>query len=406
MPTSRHLIHLCATWLLALGYCLSANAATQLNGVAPFQQLGKDRFVAGLYTSTLSENANDVIGSTQQRSMELRITADTLSHRRLNRVWIEGMAINNPSDLLTKEAENMVAFSNLLTNKLVRGDQLRLDYTVGQGTTVSLNGSKLGVINSDAFFDLLLRTWIGSIPLSSTFKDQLLAGGNIDDDNLALYNSIIPDADRQDIVSVWQEERERKAAAEKAKKQAEIAKTEEAIAKPSLDIAPKVEAPNAIQAPTVAAASPKPTPPVPTPPKPEPKAAPAKEPANVAAKKPAPDIANEDDEDLNDEPALTAEIILERQRYHSQLLKWCYKYLRYPQKAVSRGQQGSIRLLVAIDRNGNVTKVTAEEESKYSLLNKEALNAIERANPFPQVPSSIKGEQYSFTLPIVFKLPD
>ncbi len=385
---------------------LSAHAEPVLNGIAPFQQLGKDRFVAALYSDSLTDNANEILDTTQQRSMELRITADELSPRRLNRLWIEGMAINNPPHLLTKEADNMVSFTQLIKDKLHRGDSLRLDYRVGAGTEVKVNSVSVGNLPGDQFFDLLLRTWIGSIPLSSTFKNQLLASGNVDDDILNLYNSITPAAERQDIVKQWNKAKQEKAAAQKAAKPNKTDVAPE-IAKPSLALVPAVKAPVTIASPTEAKPTPQPLKPqAEAPPKPKVAAQPAAEAKPTLAKAPTKVETQNDEEDEDDTEVLTAASLLDQQRYHSELLRWCYKYLKYPPKAASRNQQGSVRLSVSIDRKGNVTKVNAEEESPYNLLNKEALSAVERANPFPPVPDSIKGERYSFSLPIVFRLPD
>lgn len=400
MDTRRTCRTLCS-WLFFTTSCLvtlNIYAAPLLNGIAPFQQLGKDRFVAALYSDTLSDSANELIGTTQNRSIELRITADQLSPRRLNRLWIEGMAINAPADILAEEADNMVNFSKLLEDKLMRGDHLRIDYRPAQGTTVSLNGKALGKIPSDHFFDLLLRTWIGSIPLSSTFKNQLLAAGEVDQEILTLFKSITPAETRLDIVGQWHKP-------EPPEEEPPIAPA------PALDInpAPQLSKANIALAPTLTAPAIAPAPVAATPSTETPAVANvADTPKPAAAKKVAPPTPPKTDEDDDEgaEEELTTAMLLDRQRYHSQLLRWCYKYLKYPEKAASRRQQGSVRISVAIDRDGNVTEVNTEEESPYSLLNKEALSAIDRANPFPPMPSSISGERYSFSMPIVFRLPD
>ncbi len=397
-------------WLISIVTLLMVQttiAAPLLNGVAPFQQLGKERFVAALYSDSLTDNANDILGTTQQRSMELRITADALSTRRLNRLWIEGMAINNAPDILSQEAEHMVSFTKLLKGKLYRGDHLRLDYRTGAGTEVTVNGMSVGNIPGEHFFDLLLRTWVGSIPLSSTFKSHLLSAGDVDDETLSLYNSLQPTPDRTDIVKQWQNAEKAKAAAlvveEEQQKKADIAPD---IAKPTVAVKPTLTAPAKIAPPSIPAKTPakseeaKPQAKVAT--QPTAKAKPAV--AKLPSKPPAQDT--EDDDDESDTEEFTAASLIDQQRYHSQLLRWCYKYLKYPAKAAARNQQGSVRIFVSIDRKGHVTQVDAEEESPYNLLNREALNAIERANPFPPVPDTIKGEQYNFTLPIVFRLPD
>jgi len=90
--------------------------------------------------------------------------------------------------------------------------------------------------------------------------------------------------------------------------------------------------------------------------------------------------------------------------YIARLQKWTYQYLRYPQRAVSRGQEGNVRLKVSINRAGKVINIIVLEESEFNSLTNEARRAVKRASPFPAVPDSVPGDPYSFTLPIAFKL--
>src|SRR5690606_26431291 len=104
-------------------------------------------------------------------------TADSISARAINSMWIEGMAINNPSAALEAEANNLATLNNMIRRRLREGDVLTFDAEPGNGMKVSLNGVQLGHIESNNFFNMLLRTWIGSIPLSTEFRASLMAGG-------------------------------------------------------------------------------------------------------------------------------------------------------------------------------------------------------------------------------------
>lgn len=57
-----------------------------------------------------------------------------------------------------------------------------------------------------------------------------------------------------------------------------------------------------------------------------------------------------------------------------------------------------------VDRMGQVKSILPIEESEYSSLNKAAWKAIESAAPFPGIPESIKGDDFEFSMPIVFRL--
>src|SRR5690606_15555282 len=154
-----------------------ANAEPRLNGLAVSSEFGKERFIAALYTNNRSTREEDLFNNSFHRRMELKVTADSLSARSINSMWVEGMAINNPSAALEAEAENLAALNNMVRRRLREGDVMTFDAVPGEPLTISLNGVELGRINSSNFFNMLLRTWIGNIPLSTEFKDSLMAGG-------------------------------------------------------------------------------------------------------------------------------------------------------------------------------------------------------------------------------------
>lgn len=371
----------------------SLMADSLLNGLALHKELNKEQFIGGLYSDALSDDAADLFSSSGAKRIELKVVAKRLSARRLNSQWIEGMAINNPASLLTVQAENMVAFTAFVKRSLRAGDILSIK---GEGniTTVTLNDIKLGSIKSDQFFDMIMRTWIGSVPLSSDFRDALLTNGAIDPELLARFESIKPTEARRQTIAKWL--------------QPVAPKTIVAAAKPAAPAPekPTITPPPVIQKPNIIAAAPtvSPEPELITPP-------PATEPVALEPTAQEALLAEEeaflDEEELEEEnaPLLTAESLLNRQLYHSQLLKWTYKYIRYPKRAVSRGHEGSVRVAVVIDRDGNVKNVSEVESSKYSTLNREALGAVNRAIPFPAIPEGIEGEEFAFSLPIVFRLP-
>jgi len=401
--------------LIISGLCLmspSLLADSLLNGLAIHKELNKEQFIGALYSDTLSSDAADQFNAAGAQRLELKVIAKRLSARRLNSLWIEGMAINNPANLLTAQAENMVAFTAMFKRSLRAGDVINVRGE-GQQTTVHVNDVKLGTIESEQFFDMVMRTWIGSVPLSSDFRDDLLTNGNVDNELLARYESIQPSQARKQAIAKWLQPA--------PPKPQQVAASKPVVATPAVAIVapakPTIAPPPVVQQPTLVAAAPNieaPASAAQAPQIPTAAAAPA-EPAEPAPE----DTFNADEEALLDEeellaeedfeeesaPLLTAESLLSRQLYHSKLLKWTYKYIRYPKRAVSRGHEGSVRVAVVIDREGNVKNVSEVESSKYSTLNKEALGAVNRAIPFPAIPDEIEGEEFAFSLPIVFKLP-
>jgi periplasmic protein TonB len=406
-----------STAALLLTISSHINAAPLINGISVHTEFNKERFIGALYSETLSTDARTILQSTEAKRLELRITAKRLSARRLSKMWIEGMAINNSGATLSEQAQNMVKFTSLIKRKLVAGDHLVIDYIPGEGTKVRANDTELGTIESDAFFNLLLRTWIGSVPLSSDFRAALLTAGDVDGDLLARFEATQPSENRLNAFA------KPAASPKKAVPAAVIAAANPAPAVSK----PAISAPALVQAPTLAQAPSLPQPEVEAPAETTPDATPAEStPTEEVAATDAPIMSEDevfgdeavlDEEAMLDEdalldeeadedlPLLTAESLLSRQLYHSKLLKWTYKYIRYPKRAVSRGHEGSVRLTVTIDREGNVQNVAEMENSKHSTLNKEAMKAVARATPFPPVPEDVTGTDFEFSLPIVFRLP-
>ncbi|WP_439134238.1 TonB family protein [Pseudomaricurvus sp.] len=423
-------------------------ADSLLNGLANHKEFNKDQFIGALYTDTLSSDASTLLNNSGRKRMELRVTTKRLSSRRLNSMWIEGMAINNPPNLLSAQAEHMVTFTTFIKRSLRAGDVLEIRGDQS-GTTVTLNDVQLGKIESPDFFNMVLRTWIGGVPLSSDFRDALLTGGKVDSELLATFESTSPSQGRRDAIAKWVQPTG-ELAADTAATSAKSNKPNPGITKPVL-AAPSLVAPALIEKPTLAVAEPetaessitepsattkdepsttaKPSTTAESEKAAEPAAesiaqAPAETPASTPEPESEPAVAKAvpqptpseaalleeeelfDDEEEDSGPLLTAESLLSRQIYHSELLRWTYKHIRYPKRAATRGQEGSVRVAVVIDRQGKVKSVSEVEASKYSTLNREAMNAVDRAEPFPPIPDAVPGSEFAFSLPIHFKLPD
>lgn len=405
--------------LLSL-FSMFSHADSLLNGLALHSELNKSVFIGALYTNTLSSSQKELLNDTGAKRMELRVTASRLSSRRLNSIWIEGMAINNPHAMLAEEASNMAEFASMVKRPLKSGDRLSI-HNISNETSVSLNGVRLGVIQSPQFFTMLLRTWIGPVPLSSSFRSNLLTDGKVDSALLAQFESLEPTESRKAAIAKWN--------TPKTESATETQTTQAKTINPSIaapEIAPPIvtkplfTTPSAETSTTAQSAAP-----VSTPVSSEPEAplttataVPKKQVAvttkETKAKTTPPAQKPMEDKPLEDEmldeeeagPELTAESLLALQKYHSSLVRWTYKYISYPSRAVKRNQDGSVRLGVTIDRSGKVIALSEIESSEHNLLNEAARSAVEDASPFPAMPAEMSGDSFNFSLPIVFRLPD
>lgn len=381
-------------------------AVPLINGVSIHSELGQESFIGALFTETLSDNARGILVAQEEKQLQVRILANRISSRRFKRLWIEGLAINASASELEKQAGNMAKFSNLLKVTLKKGDIFSIQRT-NENVKVVINGTTLGVINDTKFFDLLLRTWIGPVPLSSSFRAQLLVAGELDSQLADRFNNTKPSDTR--IAAVAAALSKSKSAADKNTTTSKAV----AAAKPKVS-APKVKAPTLVKPPIVVAVPDLPskstalktTDVAPKQPIKKPTKAPIKV-AIAPTPKPEPkeepildDIIEEDDEEF------TAESLLAQQLYIAKLKKWTYREIRYPEESILADESGIVRMRVTISRKGKVREIDMLEEPEFDRLTKAAVTAVKKSQPYPNIPDDIKGKEFSFTLPIVFRLVD
>ncbi len=79
------------------------------------------------------------------------------------------------------------------------------------------------------------------------------------------------------------------------------------------------------------------------------------------------------------------------------------KQRRYPKLAAQRGWQGEVTLRVVVDGAGQLVEVSVQQGSGYDALDREAMEMVRRAAPFP-LATGMKKEDLTITLPVQFRL--
>ena len=91
--------------------------------------------------------------------------------------FLKGLNDNSNKAELSKIVGQTGTFGELFATMpgLKKGDVLFLDWLPGVGTQATLNGKKMGAPLPDvAFFNAVLKIWIGDQPVDSSLKPQLL----------------------------------------------------------------------------------------------------------------------------------------------------------------------------------------------------------------------------------------
>ena len=385
-------------------------AEPSLQGIALHRELGQDQFLGALYTDIASDDVEVILDARIAKRMELKVVARSgIVAGRFSRMWIEGAAINNSIQLLTEQADNMLIFDQMFRGRLEENDHIVIDYVPAKGINVFLNSVWLGNIPSDNFFPLLLRSWIGRVPLSSRYRDELLSLEAPDSELLQRYQHLEPRLSRIAVVQDWVAESAQEVlASEAALIASEIEITEtELPAKPAKSVP---ENPVPIEPAAIVAGAAKPiasetesqlpeAPETRSPEKNSPQSLTHQQPLAIAT--PAAEARSNSEED---KPVLTTQTLLAQQMYISTALQRIYSRVIYPRRAQQLRQAGSVKIRVVIRSNGDLKDLQLLEESDFALLNHATLAAVKNAAPFPALPDTIAGRDIEFSVPVKFSL--
>jgi len=329
------------------------------------------------------------------KRMEVRML-NNYSKRRWVNLWMQSISINNSRENFSDSAEELIALMQAPKSAPKKGDVLEYIFSPQQGTSMRFNGTELISDLSGDVFGLLLRTWIGAIPPSTSFKEQLL-GNQRNREARDLLKSLSPDKERVALAVSWM------IPPPKPQPKSEP--------KPAAAIAPKVAAPTPIAEPAakpvaevkIAKAENRSTD--------TPKEVASEETAseelaiseNTTAEAPA--AVEEQSVDKTEEEVdfNVAEALAQRD-YTPLVVQKIYQNISYPSRAVSKNQQGTVRVAIQIGRSGELKSTQTTQESKYSSLNRAALKAVEKAAPFPELPEQISAEFFELSIPITFRL--
>ena len=405
-----------------------ANASSVRNGTAAYTDLGTEVFLGSLYVENPEKNAGVLLESTQDKVLEVSVM-NNISKRRWVNMWMQSIAINSPRTEFENHAETLVDLFQVFKTGLKKGDVFKISTKPGKGVEITLDSVVILKSNDESLFNLFARAWIGAVPPSREFKDQLL--GLTDSSFLASrVESISPSNARTATIKEWlmtaeeKKEQERLAqekleqerlAEEKKQKELEAQKLAEqkaldeaqqaavAAETETAELAEGTQGEELIETGEQATESDQ--------------LASSAEIATVVTNAETITSANDTAEEESagveevaqvqeeeEDFTISVESILAQQEYTNYIIQSIYKRISYPKSAARRGQEGTTRISVTVSRDGNLVNTDVQEESGVSSLDREALKAIGRAAPFDAFPDVIRDESQQFIIPISFRL--
>ena len=147
-----------------------------LNGAGMRKKFIINVYVAGLYLSEKKSSAADVQALTTPKRVTLILQRE-VSSDEFGQLFITSMNKNSTKEEKAKVISQTGKFGEMFASldKVKKGDVIHLDWIPGQGTVSTVNGKVTGETLPDiAFYNAVLRIWIGDSPAQDDLKDALL----------------------------------------------------------------------------------------------------------------------------------------------------------------------------------------------------------------------------------------
>ncbi len=413
----------------ALETTLTNGDNLELFGISIHQEQRNDIYVGALFAPENVTNTNQILDSATSKRMSLKFITK-YSNRKMARLWKQRIAMNNPKSDWQPMTKEIVQFARIFKRAMLAGDELNIDFEPVSGTSIYLNKTLFLTIPNLDFYKLLLNVWLGSIPPTKDFKVGITGNnkGPLNEQLITQYNNIQPkigrfDADKAEII----------------KPETTVAKTEEF--KPATKAVPKKNSNNQkknvvakakpttekkkrtveklttdLQLPDSKIAKIQPklvldelikTKPIPISKqnkKPASNKATNRKPKKKPVQKTPVSGTKVAKLDIPEEEFFDADLI--SGSYSRELINNIRAVQSYPKKALIKGIQGEVTVLVKIDKNGELLENKIIQRSGSRLLDRAVLKMVRKAEPFPQIPNELKMNEFEFEVPLSFTLTE
>jgi hypothetical protein len=153
-----------------------AGKELKLNGAGLRTKVIFKVYAAGLYLAEKKTTVPDVLTTSGPRRVSITMLRE-VSSDEFGKSFMEGLSSNTDKVERTRILPQTMKFGEVFAQiqTLKKGDQMLLDWIPGEGTQCYLNGKKLGDLMPDvAFYNAVLRIWLGDKPVDSSLKPALL----------------------------------------------------------------------------------------------------------------------------------------------------------------------------------------------------------------------------------------
>ncbi len=151
----------------------SLDTDLQLNGAGIRSKFFFKIYIAELYLEHPSSTAAAILDTPGRKRMVMHILYDEVTKEKLVEGWNDGFTANLSTKQLEKLSTEIQQFNDLFID-VHAGEEVILDYTPDQGTTVTIAGELKGTVAGKDFNRALLSIWLGDEPVGNDLRDALL----------------------------------------------------------------------------------------------------------------------------------------------------------------------------------------------------------------------------------------
>jgi protein TonB len=92
--------------------------------------------------------------------------------------------------------------------------------------------------------------------------------------------------------------------------------------------------------------------------------------------------------------------------YRVDLMRMARNYKRYPRVAMDNNWEGRAVVRLVIGANGMTRTLAIVTGTGHEVLDKQALDMIQKAKPRVQIPSALRGREFTIEIPVIYDLKD
>ena len=153
-----------------------ANQKLVLNGAGIRTRAFFKVYVAALYLPAKRNDPKEVLALQGAKRVAVTMLRE-VSSDELGEALVTGIRKNSSPDEIRRFGSQLIAMGNIFGQipKLKKGESFNVDWVPGKGTIVSVDGKPVAdPIPEEAFYNAILRIWLGDEPADSSLKPAML----------------------------------------------------------------------------------------------------------------------------------------------------------------------------------------------------------------------------------------